>query len=183
MTLFLVCAVTVLVTHAYTLVTAGLWRGLTRSRLVARSRLEFLRRVGIGGGAKAGADTAERMLLDIILKERVVRCRPQKPKFFGGAGEVAWLASEWIDGPPAFETVGLWGERSVRGVLVGAGGAAGWVESTVCVVDGCCGSGDGGNCCCSCGCSSGWLGVGGFGGGSGSWSAGFGISSSEVACG
>ncbi len=32
----------------------------------------------------------------------------------------AWLASEWIDGPPAFETVGLWGERSVRGVLVGA---------------------------------------------------------------
>ena len=115
------CAVTVLVTHAYTLVTAELWRGLTRSRLVARSRLEFLRRVGIGGGAKAGADTAERMLLDIILKERVVRCRPQKPKFFGGAGEVAWLASEWIDGPPAFETVGLWGERSVRGVLVGAG--------------------------------------------------------------
>ena len=82
--------------------------------------MEFLRRVGIGGGAKAGAATAERKLLGIILKERVVRCRPQKPKFFGGAGEVAWLASEWIDGPPAFETVGLWGERSVRGVLVGA---------------------------------------------------------------
>lgn len=31
----------------------------------------------------------------------------------------AWLASEWIDGSPAFETVGLWGERSVRGVLLG----------------------------------------------------------------
>lgn len=33
----------------------------------------------------------------------------------------AWLASEWIDGPPAFEAVGTWGERSMRGFLVGAG--------------------------------------------------------------
>ena len=32
----------------------------------------------------------------------------------------AWLASEYIDGPPIFETVGLWGERSMRGFLVGA---------------------------------------------------------------
>ena len=32
----------------------------------------------------------------------------------------AWLANEYIDGPPAFEAVGLWGERSIRGFLVGA---------------------------------------------------------------
>lgn len=32
----------------------------------------------------------------------------------------AWLASEYIDGPPVFETLGLWGERSMRGFLVGA---------------------------------------------------------------
>ena len=32
----------------------------------------------------------------------------------------AWLANEYIDGPPEFETVGLWGERSMRGFLVGA---------------------------------------------------------------
>ncbi len=31
----------------------------------------------------------------------------------------AWLANEYIDGPPVFETVGLWGERSMRGFLVG----------------------------------------------------------------
>ena len=33
---------------------------------------------------------------------------------------VAWLANEWVDGPPAFEAVGDWGERSMRGFLVGA---------------------------------------------------------------
>jgi hypothetical protein len=33
----------------------------------------------------------------------------------------AWLAKEWIDGPPALETFGNWGERSMRGFLVGAG--------------------------------------------------------------
>ncbi len=33
----------------------------------------------------------------------------------------AWLAKEWIDGPPALETFGTWGERSMRGFLVGAG--------------------------------------------------------------
>ena len=33
----------------------------------------------------------------------------------------AWLAKEWIDGPPAVETFGTWGERSTRGFLVGAG--------------------------------------------------------------
>lgn len=33
----------------------------------------------------------------------------------------AWLAKEWIDGPPAVETFGTWGERSMRGFLVGAG--------------------------------------------------------------
>ncbi len=32
----------------------------------------------------------------------------------------AWLASEFIDGPPAFDQLGQWGERSVRGFLVGA---------------------------------------------------------------
>ncbi len=32
----------------------------------------------------------------------------------------AWMANEVIDGPPMFETVGLWGERSMRGFLVGA---------------------------------------------------------------
>ncbi len=32
----------------------------------------------------------------------------------------AWLANEYIDGPPMFETFGLWGERSMRGFLVGA---------------------------------------------------------------
>ena len=32
----------------------------------------------------------------------------------------AWLASEYIEGPPLFETFGLWGERSMRGFLVGA---------------------------------------------------------------
>ena len=32
----------------------------------------------------------------------------------------AWLANEYIDGPPAFEGIGLWGERSVRGFLLGA---------------------------------------------------------------
>jgi hypothetical protein len=34
---------------------------------------------------------------------------------------MAWLAKEWIDGPPALESVGTWGERSMRGFLVGAG--------------------------------------------------------------
>ena len=32
----------------------------------------------------------------------------------------AWLAKEVIDGPPMFESFGLWGERSMRGFLVGA---------------------------------------------------------------
>ncbi len=32
----------------------------------------------------------------------------------------AWLANEYIDGPPAFEGIGLWGERSVRGFALGA---------------------------------------------------------------
>ncbi len=32
----------------------------------------------------------------------------------------AWLAKEVIDGPPMFETFGLWGERSMRGFVVGA---------------------------------------------------------------
>lgn len=32
----------------------------------------------------------------------------------------AWLANEWIDGPPIFEATGTWGERSMRGFLVGA---------------------------------------------------------------
>ena len=32
----------------------------------------------------------------------------------------AWLASEYIEGPPLFESLGLWGERSMRGFLVGA---------------------------------------------------------------
>ncbi len=32
----------------------------------------------------------------------------------------AWLASEAIDGPPALEAAGNWGERSLRGFLVGA---------------------------------------------------------------
>lgn len=32
----------------------------------------------------------------------------------------AWLANEYMDGPPAFEGIGLWGERSVRGFLLGA---------------------------------------------------------------
>ena len=31
-----------------------------------------------------------------------------------------WLANEYIDGPPIFETTGLWGERSMRGFFVGA---------------------------------------------------------------
>ena len=31
-----------------------------------------------------------------------------------------WLAKEWIDGPPIFEATGTWGERSMRGFLVGA---------------------------------------------------------------
>ena len=31
----------------------------------------------------------------------------------------AWLANEYIEGPPLFETFGLWGERSMRGFLVG----------------------------------------------------------------
>jgi len=47
---------------------------------------------GMGGGAKARAATAGRTLLGIIEKERVVLCRPQKTKFFGGAGGVDWLA-------------------------------------------------------------------------------------------
>ena len=33
---------------------------------------------------------------------------------------VAWAANEFIDGPPAFETVGTWGERSMRAFIVGA---------------------------------------------------------------
>lgn len=33
---------------------------------------------------------------------------------------VAWLANEYIDGPPAFETFGKWGELSMRGFIVGA---------------------------------------------------------------
>jgi hypothetical protein len=33
---------------------------------------------------------------------------------------VMWLVNEWVDGPPPFETTGLWGERSMRGFLVGA---------------------------------------------------------------
>ncbi len=33
---------------------------------------------------------------------------------------VAWLANEYIDGPPAFETFGKWGEQSMRGFIVGA---------------------------------------------------------------
>lgn len=32
----------------------------------------------------------------------------------------AWIAKEVIDGPPAFETFGTWGERSLRGFIVGA---------------------------------------------------------------
>ena len=32
----------------------------------------------------------------------------------------AWFANEVIDGPPIFETTGLWGERAMRGFLVGA---------------------------------------------------------------
>ncbi len=32
----------------------------------------------------------------------------------------AWLAKEAIDGPPMFESIGLWGERSMRGFLVGS---------------------------------------------------------------
>ena len=32
----------------------------------------------------------------------------------------AWLAGEWVDGPPELERVGVWGERSVRGFAVGA---------------------------------------------------------------
>ena len=32
----------------------------------------------------------------------------------------AWLAKEVIDGPPMFESFGLWGERSMRGFVVGA---------------------------------------------------------------
>jgi hypothetical protein len=32
----------------------------------------------------------------------------------------AWIANEYIDGPPQFETVGFWGERSLRGIMVGA---------------------------------------------------------------
>lgn len=31
-----------------------------------------------------------------------------------------WVANEYIDGPPVFETFGRWGERSMRGFLVGA---------------------------------------------------------------
>ncbi len=33
---------------------------------------------------------------------------------------VAWIANEYVDGPPAFEHFGTWGERSMRGFLVGA---------------------------------------------------------------
>jgi len=32
----------------------------------------------------------------------------------------AWLANEYIEGPPMLEAFGLWGERSMRGFLVGA---------------------------------------------------------------
>jgi hypothetical protein len=32
----------------------------------------------------------------------------------------AWLANEYIDGPPEFEAIGTLGERSVRGFIVGA---------------------------------------------------------------
>lgn len=32
----------------------------------------------------------------------------------------AWLANEYVDGPPAFEHFGTWGERSMRGFVVGA---------------------------------------------------------------
>ncbi len=32
----------------------------------------------------------------------------------------AWLANEYVDGPPAFEHFGTWGERSMRGFIVGA---------------------------------------------------------------
>ncbi|MCY2983956.1 MAG: phosphatase PAP2 family protein [Planctomycetota bacterium] len=34
---------------------------------------------------------------------------------------VAWLAKECLDGPPVLESFGTWGERSMRGFLVGAG--------------------------------------------------------------
>jgi len=30
-----------------------------------------------------------------------------------------WIVNEQMDGPPAFEAVGLWGERSLRGFVVG----------------------------------------------------------------
>ena len=33
---------------------------------------------------------------------------------------VAWAANEYIEGPPAFETFGTWGERSIRAFIVGA---------------------------------------------------------------
>ncbi len=33
----------------------------------------------------------------------------------------AWIAGEYIDGPEAFESVGLWGQRSMRAYFVGAG--------------------------------------------------------------
>ncbi|MCY2973047.1 MAG: phosphatase PAP2 family protein [Planctomycetota bacterium] len=32
----------------------------------------------------------------------------------------AWLANEYVDGPPAFEHFGTWGERSMRAFIVGA---------------------------------------------------------------
>lgn len=32
----------------------------------------------------------------------------------------AWVANEMVDGPPMFESVGLWGERSMRGFILGA---------------------------------------------------------------
>ncbi len=32
----------------------------------------------------------------------------------------AWLAGQWLDEQPGFKTIGLWGERSLRGFVVGA---------------------------------------------------------------
>lgn len=31
-----------------------------------------------------------------------------------------WVANEYVDGPPVFESLGAWGERSMRGFIVGA---------------------------------------------------------------
>ncbi len=48
--------------------------------------MEFLRRVGIGGGAKAGAATAERKLLGIILKGTSCSVPSAKTEVLRGSG-------------------------------------------------------------------------------------------------